>query len=90
MQIIVKLPESTDEKREWAVIEMQGELESRLGSGEILTGKFEAGTFLKKPPKRLIMIQFFWNNISQPLKVEDFLTVKLFKNPLMRKRKFHF
>ena len=40
MQIIVKLPESTNEKREWAVIEMQGELESRLGSDQNLTGKF--------------------------------------------------
>ena len=40
MQIIVKLPDSTNEKHEWAVIEMQGELESRLGSDQNLTGKF--------------------------------------------------
>ena len=40
MQIFVKLPESTNEKREWAIIEMQGELESRLGSDQNLSGKF--------------------------------------------------
>jgi hypothetical protein len=40
MQIFVKLPESTEEKKEWAIIEMQGELESRLGSDENLCGKF--------------------------------------------------
>lgn len=40
MQILVKLPESETETKEWALIEMQGELESRLGSGENLAGKF--------------------------------------------------
>ena len=40
MQIFVKLPENEDDKKEWALIEMQGELESRLGSGENLSGKF--------------------------------------------------
>ena len=40
MQILVKLPESEAESKEWALIEMQGELESRLGSGENLAGKF--------------------------------------------------
>lgn len=40
MQILITLPESEAEKKEWALIEMQGELESRLGSGENLAGKF--------------------------------------------------
>ena len=40
MQIIVKLPESTEDTREWALIEMQGELESRIGAGQDLSGKF--------------------------------------------------
>lgn len=40
MQLVVKLPSEPGNEREWAIIEMQGDLESRFGSHVNFEGKF--------------------------------------------------
>jgi len=40
MQLVVKLPNESEGQKEWAIIEMQGDLESRFGTQVSFEGKF--------------------------------------------------